>query len=511
MKDKIKQVLAQRELARRNLEFFVKYKMKYFYNRAYRDNWSNGYLCEYLTACYLGQIRTLIIQEPPSSGKTEFSFRSFVPWVWLNEPNFKWIYVTYGDKLTKDHSQDIQTFVTSKEYNALTKHKDLKWISKETKFLKNNYDGMLFATTISGAITGAHANGIIIDDPMKASEAYSEASRNAVLSWYQSSTQSRYDKNNPKHKGFTIVIMQRLHPNDLAGHIIESDPNAVSICLKMIEESKVTYYYPNSNEIYYEREPNELLFKNHDTKQSVEELKLKMGHDDFMTQYQQDPRVSIAGFFEVDRLKQLQNYELPTHNEYIIIDPAESTSKTADNRAITCMGVWSENGEISYAIKDCLFGKWELDESIQNIINMMYEYPNAKVFIEPAGGGITLKRELEKAVVKQNAKLLSSGKNPLKNTIDSLKVDKQKNAKNERIMALKLYINTGNLAMRYDAKGKEQIIKELNAFNPERKANEDNCIDTIALCVANTHTLKPYEIKQNATNTKYKRRTTWNI
>lgn len=504
MKDKIKQVLAQRELARRDLTYFMKYKFKYYYNKEFRNNWHYEYISEHLKECLSGNIKRLIINEPPSYGKTEQVVRSFIPFAWLSNPFLKVIYTTYGDDLTKGVAKDTHEFVKSSVYANLQKQENkLKWVSNETKFFMNDKGGMLRSTTVAGAITGMHCDCLIIDDPLKASEAYSNASRQNVIEWYKNSLQSRLLPN-----AFIIIIMQRLHTEDLIGHILDNNEPYTHIELKALEEEPKTYII---NDFCYERKANEPLHPLQHSLDELERLRVTMGNDGFMTQYQQDPRVSIAGFFEVDRLKELQNYELPTHNEYIIIDPAESTSKTADNRAITCMGVWSENGEISYAIKDCLFGKWELDESIQNIINMMYEYPNAKVFIEPMGGGITLKRELEKAVVKQNAKLLSSGKNPLKNTIDSLKVDKQKNAKNERIMALKLYINTGNLAMRYDAKGKEQIIKELNAFNPERKANEDNCIDTVALCVANTHTLKPYEIKQNATNKSYKRKTTWNI
>jgi hypothetical protein len=76
--------------------------------------------------------------------------------------------------------------------------------------------GYRIATTVHGAVTGKGADVAIVDDPMKAVEAASEASRNGVYDWFKSSVMSRFDK---PDEGAVVVVMQRLHQDDLIGRL----------------------------------------------------------------------------------------------------------------------------------------------------------------------------------------------------------------------------------------------------------------------------------------------------
>jgi hypothetical protein len=78
--------------------------------------------------------------------------------------------------------------------------------------------GVRYATSVEGALTGWGSDFIIIDDPLKANEANSESARKKVNEWFNNAVLTRL--NNPKH-GVIIVVMQRLHVDDLAGHLIE--------------------------------------------------------------------------------------------------------------------------------------------------------------------------------------------------------------------------------------------------------------------------------------------------
>jgi hypothetical protein len=79
--------------------------------------------------------------------------------------------------------------------------------------------GFRLATSVGGVLTGRGADFIIIiiDDPLKPDEALSETQRNAVNNWYDHTLSSRL---NDKRTGCIILIMQRLHEDDLVGHVL---------------------------------------------------------------------------------------------------------------------------------------------------------------------------------------------------------------------------------------------------------------------------------------------------
>ena len=74
--------------------------------------------------------------------------------------------------------------------------------------------GFRYATSVGGTLTGRGGNLIIIDDPMKAQDAMSEVKRQAVRDWYSNTLYSRLDN---KVDDAMVLIMQRLHVDDLAG------------------------------------------------------------------------------------------------------------------------------------------------------------------------------------------------------------------------------------------------------------------------------------------------------
>ncbi|HWZ80050.1 MAG TPA: hypothetical protein VNX87_26170, partial [Candidatus Sulfotelmatobacter sp.] len=81
-------------------------------------------------------------------------------------------------------------------------------------------NGFRLATSVGGVLTGRGADFIILDDPLKPDEALSESQREAVNQWYDHTLYSRL---NDKRVGCIIIIMQRLHEDDLVGHVLEQE------------------------------------------------------------------------------------------------------------------------------------------------------------------------------------------------------------------------------------------------------------------------------------------------
>ncbi|ECL3806387.1 hypothetical protein FS245_04535 [Campylobacter jejuni] len=161
---------------------------------------------------------------------------------------------------------------------------------------------------------------------------------------------------------------------------------------------------------------------------------------------------------------------------------------------------------------DCFYAKWDLENFISNTLEMMMKYPQAPVLIEQAGGGITFSSELEKAIIRINTKFKNENKATINNTIIRF-TPNRRISKNEKIMALKPYYNTGCYKIRANANGKEQIIKEFLAFNPLKTSNTDNCIDTIANMFALSSFIKPKDnTKKQIIIQRHKQvRKTWRI
>jgi hypothetical protein len=91
-------------------------------------------------------------------------------------------------------------------------------LAKETGLeLVTSKGGSRFATSVGGTLTGRGADLIIVDDPLNANEVYSEAARKRVIDWYGGALVSRL---NDKQTGSIIAVMQRLHEDDLAGHLL---------------------------------------------------------------------------------------------------------------------------------------------------------------------------------------------------------------------------------------------------------------------------------------------------
>src|SRR6201989_1859970 len=74
----------------------------------------------------------------------------------------------------------------------------------------------LCATSVDGVLTGRGADLIIIDDPLKPDEALSDTTRVKVNDWYDNTAFSRL---NSKQRASVLLIMQRLHEDDLTGHL----------------------------------------------------------------------------------------------------------------------------------------------------------------------------------------------------------------------------------------------------------------------------------------------------
>lgn len=500
-KEVFKKELLLRELAQRDFKTFLLLKWERFNNKPFLDSWHYDYLCKILmnTLPNPNQIKRLILNMPPSYGKTEIIARSFIPWALGRDRARKFIYISYSDDLCKKINTEIRALMKSHFWRIIFKESP-RFLKESAQEIILEEGGGLFVTTVKGAITGFHAHQILIDDPIKASNMNSKMERDKVNDTLKNIVTRLQD-----NKSNITVLMQRLGDSDLCGFLLdrrEFDESIIHswkhIKLKAINEERESY---SIGDFSYTREKGEPLFiKKHD-KEALNNLRLQLGEDEFSTQYLQEPQASEAGFFEAIYFKEIPSYEIGATNDYIFVDNAISLNESADNRAIVTLSLESYKGATRYIVKNCKFGIWDEQDTIKNLIETMQSYKNASVYIEQDGGGITLNRLLERELVLVNERLKRQDKPLISNTIN-LFIASRKIPKVEKIKAMKSYYNTGFLVFLYGCENIEQIKKELLSFNPEKPFRKDDCIDCIASCISHKDCMPPSNITHKPQESK---------
>ena len=164
---------------------------------------------------------------------------------------------------------------------------NLAFASRKPRTLEliTTMQGYRFAAGMNGSLLGRGADIIIIDDPIKATDAMSEAERRRVNEAFDNTLRTRL--NNKVH-GAIVIIMQRLHEDDLVGHVLDKDDwEVVTIPAIAMEDRSYqlsddpadVYFRPIGEVLHPEREPLEIL----------EGIKRAQGSLTFSSQYQQTP------------------------------------------------------------------------------------------------------------------------------------------------------------------------------------------------------------------------------
>jgi len=461
--------LAEREMARRNYMLYMIYVFKYIYEKELIRNWHQDLIAQVLESVYAGRLKKVLISVAPSYGKTEQVVRCFSSWCMGKNPRLKFIYTTYGGDLSTATSVETRDIVQHPAYKNLFPDTAINPAANQKHDWKLKKGARFFATSTGAAITGIHANIILIDDILKALDAYSNSALEEAYLFYKNSILSRREKD-----AAIVIIMQRLNQKDLVGRLLEDEGDQwLHITLPALNEEAIVYEYGSFR---YERKEMEPLFMLRHNYDELMILKREM-QEQFDIQMQQDPEIKNAGYWVEENFPFIGDFDIPEQNLYICVDPAVSESERADDRAIVVEG-WSINEEEieNIVIMDVEHGKWEVHDFADKMIYWMRSYPSAPLLIENMGGGIVAHRVLERRIAMRNAQLRSKGEDLIKNEIIVFKVD-NKVSKNQKIMEMKPYTNLIQIKLRSNGRGMDQFLKEAKAFDPSKKHNTDNVID----------------------------------
>jgi len=234
------QEFAAAEMARSDLYFFARWM--FFQRRRYK--WLRGphhaAICNALMRVFRGECARLVINVPPRYSKTELAVVNFIAWALGQVPDAEFIHASYAAPLAVNNSANVRGLVQHEAYQKV--FPACRLASDAKSHWTTTAGGVMYAAGAGGTITGFGAGkyregfggAIIIDDPIKSSEAKSDVIRQGVIDWFQNTLESR--KNGPATP--IVLIMQRLHEHDLAGWLLAGGNGETweHVCLPAIQD-----------------------------------------------------------------------------------------------------------------------------------------------------------------------------------------------------------------------------------------------------------------------------------
>jgi predicted phage terminase large subunit-like protein len=414
----------------------------------FKPNWHIDAMAHKVSQVASGEVKRLIIAVPPRHLKSIIASVALPAWYLGHNPSERVVCVSYSAELAKTHANDFRRVVTDPTYQAVFPK---MVVARETDSeIHTTLRGRRYATSIQGTLTGRGGNLFIIDDPLKPGDAISQVNRERVIEWYRSTLVTRPDD---KQAARTVVVMQRIHIDDLVGYLLENEAGFEVLSLPSVAQSTTTYDLGGGRT--HVREKGDLLHPAHEPAEVLRDIKKSMGSMLFSAQYQQAPEPAGGKIIKRKMLKYYSAVERrPTDRIVLSWDIALSEQEAADYSA--CV-VLLNRGDLYYVL-EVIRGKFPFDQLKEKIMEVKERYGKAaSLVIEEGGISYGLIQSLREKHV---------------NVVDY----KPKGDKQERLISQIDLFEGGSVLLPKDAPWLDAFVSELLSF-PGR---HDDQVDALA-------------------------------
>ena len=346
----------------------------------YLHNWHIDVIADHLMHCYHGDIKRLIITMPPRSMKSICASIAFPAWVLGKDPGRKIICASYSADLSAKFARDCRAVMDSSWYRNAFPRTHL--IRSATNDLETPQHGVRYATSTGGTLTGRGGNMIIIDDPMKPQDGTSSTQRKSVKQWYDGTLYSRLDS---KSDGIIILVMQRLHVDDLVAHLLDKE-DWVHLNLPAIAGSEQLFELSSGRR--YVRSKGGILHPQRESLETLEAIKTTIGSFNFSAQYQQQP---IPEEGNLVKWPWFNTYDTapPFESGDQIVQSWDTASKDTEMADYSVCTTWHVKGK-NYYLLHVFREKLNFPELAKAVIQQSKAYNASVILIEEAGSGIGL-------------------------------------------------------------------------------------------------------------------------
>jgi predicted phage terminase large subunit-like protein len=348
-------------------------------------NWHIRAIAYQLDRVRRGEITRLIINLPPRYLKSITVSVAFPAFLLGLDPRRKIIAISYGDELSAKHASDFRSVVNSSWYQRaframrIARNTELEVMTTRRGFRKS--------TSVMGTLTGLGGDLVIIDDPQKPIDAQSEARRTSLNQWFANTLMSRLDN---KQTSAIIIVMQRVHMDDLSGYLKNSPEKweVLSLPAIAVEDASI----PIGPNEYHDRKAGEALHPEHEPIETLHNIELTLGPDVFAAQYQQDP-VPEGG--AMIRREWFQYYDdpparVPGARVIQSWDTAAKDGAQNDWSVCTTWLIFEKN----YYLLDLVRGRFEYPLLRDTAIELANRFKPDEILIEDASTGIALAQDL---------------------------------------------------------------------------------------------------------------------
>lgn len=318
------------------------------------EGWPLEAICLHLEAVSRGEINRLLINVPPGFMKSLLVDVFWPAWEWaIVGGHLRYVTFSYSSGLTERDNRRFGALVTCQEYQELF-GEQIKVVKLGDRMVSNTATGWKLASSVGGVGTGERGDRVILDDPHNVKEAESEIIRSETVRWFRESMSNRL---NDMDSGAIIVIMQRLHGDDVSGVILEKGMNYVHLMIPMKYDydrqtdeefepitTAIGWYDPRYDE-FDPDDPQQLLaWPQRFPERIVEALEVDMGPYATAGQYQQSPTPRGGGIFKRHwwQLWDSPDGKFPVF-DYLLasVDSAFTEKERNDPTALTIWGTFT--------------------------------------------------------------------------------------------------------------------------------------------------------------------------
>ena len=396
-----------------SLEKYTKAMFKAQYHRSFVVNKHHKQIFEALQDVVDGKCKRLIINMPPRYSKTEIAIKMFISWCFALNPVCRFLHLSYSDLLVNDNSATIRGIMMEPLYKTLFPNSALEKEKGSSTRWKTTRGGELYAVSTQGQVTGFGAghvdqeeidemsyedltfdaglneilgligakenifNGaVLIDDPMKPEDGESDVVRERINTRFESTIRNRVNSRNTP----IIIIMQRLHEQDLCGYLMEKEPEEWRVlslpAIIQDEDGNDAPLWPMKHtlqELYKMREVNAMIFD---------------------TQYMQDPKPK-EGLMYAEGFKTYKPEQLPVGKE---AQRKWNYTDTADTGADKlCSICFIDTPEFVY-VTDVIFTDEPMEVTEKSNAEMLTVNGTVRARIESNNGGRGYARSVKRII-----------------------------------------------------------------------------------------------------------------
>jgi len=354
--------------------------------RTFHVSWVHETIAQYLSIIAVEeQHDRLIVNVPPRSAKSTMASVALPAFLLGRDPTKRIIVVSYNQELSNFFSRQTRQVMQSSWYRALFPSTRIPDRAAETTFY-TSAGGYRMATSTGGTLTGRGGDLIIIDDPLKGDDAYSQSAREASLEWAMNTLFTRLDD---KSRGGIILVQQRQHEDDLSGHMLRTG-SWLHLNLPAIATKDEEILLSKTPLRFHPRKIGDVLDPYREPLRVLDQLKVQMGTNAFVAQYQQDPLPPDGDVIKIDWFKTYD--DVPDDGETVLsIDTASKAGLRNDWSVISHWRV--------HAGRFYLLGLWrrrvEYPELKHSVIEHARRLRPTTILIEDKGSGIGLVQDLQ--------------------------------------------------------------------------------------------------------------------